>query len=154
MADISYFEAWGQWLQGRSTLGYDMLGMPVIWWGRFGKILSFLAGAAVLIDLVGPEKLFRYGDRLVRSMAQGPLRPFIAGLFAGVIAGVLVDVATGPMGTDSPLRFWLATAAGGAAGAATVMIGFALQHPEFSPVARWISLGLFLLGFHFDLLAS
>lgn len=33
----------------------------MLWWGRFGKVLQFAAGCAVLIDLVNPEKLREQG---------------------------------------------------------------------------------------------
>ncbi|WP_214317565.1 hypothetical protein [Nonomuraea sediminis] len=154
MGDISYLQAWQMWLDGKSTLGSTLWGVPMIWWGRAGKILTFLSGAVVIIDLVGVERLSRYGDRLVRLMAAHGSLPFIAGLFAGVIAGWLTVAATASMGTDSQLRSWLVIVVGGAAGGFTTMIGFALQHRRFASMARWVSLGLLLIGFHFDLLAS
>ncbi|MEU8245733.1 hypothetical protein [Nonomuraea sp. NPDC048916] len=43
---------------------------------------------------------------------------------------------------------------GTAAGTLTVGISRTLRHPEFPSTTRWVSLGLFLVGFHFDLLAS
>ncbi|SNT45686.1 hypothetical protein SAMN05216276_104538 [Streptosporangium subroseum] len=154
MADISYLEAWQMWLQGKPTIGNDMLGVPMLWWGRAGKILTFVAGAVVLIDLVGPEKLSRYGDRLVRLMtAQPVLRPVGAGFAAGTIASLLIIGVTEPMG-NSQARAWLAVAGGGTAAFLVFIIGFALQHPNFASVARWVSVGLLLIGFHFDLLAS
>ncbi|WP_431927928.1 hypothetical protein [Nonomuraea jabiensis] len=155
MADISYFDAWQLWLQGRPTIGYDLLGIPMLWWGRTGKILSFVAGTVVVIDLIGVEKLSRYGERLVRFMtARVTVRPFVVGLVSGMIAAAFVIVVTGPMGNDSLLRSWIVLAIGSATGGLTAVIGYALQHPRFASAARWASLGLFLIGFHFDLLAS
>ncbi|MEV4017851.1 hypothetical protein AB0J35_45905 [Nonomuraea angiospora] len=155
MADIGYFDAWQLWLQGRPTTGYDLLGVPMLWWGRTGKILSFVAGTVVVIDLVGVEKLSRYGERLVRFMAARiTVRPFIVGLVSGMIAAAFTGVVTGPMGEDSQLRYWIVRAVGSVSGGLTSVIGYALQHPKFAPAARWVSLGLFLIGFHFDLLAS
>ncbi|MEV4356530.1 hypothetical protein [Nonomuraea sp. NPDC049625] len=155
MADISYFDAWQLWLQGRPTIGSDLFGVPMLWWGRTGKILSFVAGTVVIIDLVGVEKLARYGERLVGFMAARiTVRPFVVGLFAGMIAAAFTVVVTGPMGNDSQLRYGLVLAVGNVSGGLAGVIGYALQHPKFAPAARWMSLGLFLIGFHFDLLAS
>ncbi|MGP4099051.1 hypothetical protein [Nonomuraea sp. KM90] len=78
MANVSYFEAWGMWFDGRSTLGNDLLGLSMIWWGRFGKILSFVAGAAVIVDLLGPSRLSRYSDRLTGFWRGGPSWPRLA----------------------------------------------------------------------------
>jgi hypothetical protein len=44
MADISYFDAWRLWLEGRSTLGNNLFGVPMIWLGRAGKIAAFIGG--------------------------------------------------------------------------------------------------------------
>ncbi|GAA3196017.1 hypothetical protein GCM10010486_76960 [Nonomuraea roseoviolacea subsp. carminata] len=151
VADISYLDAWGMWLDGRSTLGHDLLGLPLLWWGRFGKILSFVSGATVVVDLVGPEKLSRYGERLARFMARKPSRnTFVVGLLTG---GAVVLVAE-PIGVPWPVEFVLGTTLGGAAGLLAFRLGSALQDPELPMATRWVSLGLFVLGFHFDLLAS
>ncbi|NUW39894.1 hypothetical protein [Nonomuraea rhodomycinica] len=151
MADISYLDAWGMWLDGRSALGHDLLGLPVIWWGRFGKILSFVSGATVVVDLVGPEKLSRYGERLARFMARRPSRKtFVVGL----LTGGAVIVVTEPIGVPWPVEFVLGSTLGGAAGMLSFRLGCTLQRPDFPVAMRWVSLGLFVVGFHFDLLAS
>ncbi|MEU8207135.1 hypothetical protein [Streptosporangium sp. NPDC049046] len=64
MADIGYFEAWQMWLNGRSTLGNDMFGLPMIWWGRAGKIAAFVSGMTILLDIAGPERLTSFAGRL------------------------------------------------------------------------------------------
>lgn len=151
MADISYFEAWGMWLQGESTLGNDLLGLPMIWWGRFGKILSFVAGAAVVVDLLGPERLSRYGDRLTQFLAR---HSFGAPAGIGAVTGIIVLAVTDPIGIHWLLQSLLTLAIGTAAGVLVNAISRTLLNPEFPSVARWVSLGLFVLGFHFDLLAS
>ncbi|MFI7232620.1 hypothetical protein ACIBO5_56370 [Nonomuraea angiospora] len=45
------------WLSGSQTSGSTLWGLSMVWWGRAGKLLQFLAGCAVLLDLVGPERL-------------------------------------------------------------------------------------------------
>lgn len=52
------------WLDGRSTLGNDMFGLPMIWWGRAGKIAAFVSGMTILLDIAGPERLVSFADRL------------------------------------------------------------------------------------------
>jgi hypothetical protein len=151
MTNISYFEAWGMWFDGRSTLGNDLLGLPMIWWGRFGKILSFVAGAAVVVDLLGSERLSRYGDRLTQFLARHSV---LAPAVIGFVIGIIVLAVTEPIGIHWLLQAIVTLTISGSAAVLVNAISRALLNPEFSSVARWVSLGLFFVGFHFDLLAS
>lgn len=59
---------WSAWWSGRQTTTVPLCGLPMLWWGRVGKLLQFVAGLAVVLDLVEPERLravgTRAGDRL------------------------------------------------------------------------------------------
>ncbi|MEV6238819.1 hypothetical protein [Lentzea sp. NPDC051838] len=57
------WEAWRLWGTGASTQQFVLWGMPLLWWGRAGKVAQFVAGLAVLLDLIGPVRL--------RTWAQG-----------------------------------------------------------------------------------
>jgi len=152
MADISYLEAWSIWLDGRSTLGHDLLGLSMLWWGRFGKILSFVSGAAVIVDLIGPERLSRYGERLTRFVGRrGGVLP---GAVTGAATAVGVIAVTEIIGGPGLLQAALVMVFGTAAGSLVMQVSRAVQHPEFPSATRWLSLALFVIGFHFDLLAS
>ncbi|MCK2215486.1 hypothetical protein MF672_017065 [Actinomadura sp. ATCC 31491] len=152
MADISYFEAWSVWFDGRSTIGSELLGLPMIWWGRFGKILSFVSGASVVVDLIGPERLSRYGDRLIRFV--GRRGAFLPGAVAGAVTAAVVLAITEVAGTGWWLRAAVGLVLGTAAGSLVMQVGQAVRRPEFPSATRWMSLALFVVGFHFDLLAS
>lgn len=39
----------------------------MLWWARIGKLLQFAGGAAVVLDLVGPERLRRTGTRFLNG---------------------------------------------------------------------------------------
>ncbi|MDP4505096.1 hypothetical protein [Nonomuraea turcica] len=152
MADISYFEAWGMWLDGRSTLGNDLLGLPMIWWGRAGKILSFMSGAAIVVELVSPETFMRYGKRLERILDISVWRVPVVVFAAGLIAGLL----TPPLTFDAPSL--LANLAGWVIAMVGVWFLVIMYHwlmsPQRATIMRWVALSLLLIGFHFDLLAS
>lgn len=45
------------WLSGRQTTSMTLWGLPMLWWGRIGKTLQFLAGCAVVLDIIGPLRL-------------------------------------------------------------------------------------------------
>jgi hypothetical protein len=48
---------WDEWLSGRSVTQYEMLGWPMQSWGRVGKLLQFVAGLTVLLDLAGRRRI-------------------------------------------------------------------------------------------------
>lgn len=63
-----FAEVWTTWWSGRQTTAVTLCGIPMLWWGRAGKLLQFVAGLAVVLDLVEPERLravgVHAGDRL------------------------------------------------------------------------------------------
>jgi hypothetical protein len=60
---------WGLWLKwwdGEQLTGAYLWGHPLVMWARLGKMLQFAAGLTVLLDLIGPEPLRTFGQRLSR----------------------------------------------------------------------------------------
>ncbi|MEU5695443.1 hypothetical protein [Actinosynnema sp. NPDC020468] len=55
---------WGRWLSGEKVDDARLWGLPMLVWGRTGKLLQFAAGLTVVLDLVGPERLREFGNRL------------------------------------------------------------------------------------------
>jgi hypothetical protein len=51
------------WAEGRSASAEPLWGRTVLWWARAGKVLQFTAGLVVILDLIGPERLRRAGQR-------------------------------------------------------------------------------------------
>lgn len=61
MHDIgSLWNAWGLWFQGAQLTNYTLWGAPIFGWGRLGKGMEFVAGAAVIVEIVGPDRLTRF----------------------------------------------------------------------------------------------
>ena len=58
---VSLFGAWHLWLSGKPLTGLKLWGVNIIWWGRIGKILEFLAAYAVIVEIAGSVRLQRYG---------------------------------------------------------------------------------------------
>jgi hypothetical protein len=54
---------WRAWSSGRQTTTITLYGYPMLWWGRIGKGLQFVAGLAVVLDLVEPDWLRAKGTR-------------------------------------------------------------------------------------------
>jgi hypothetical protein len=173
MADISYFEAWQMWSEGRSTLGNDLLGMPMIWWGRLGKITAFASGATILLDIVGPMRLRAAQVQIDRPTETNLVVHFVTLIAAGIVGasvGIYVALGNYPMwrfdgpAIETPTNIALVIVAGIAGGGVGCGIWFVLtmlvhwvadgfRHPTAAPL-RIVAVVLLLIGFHFDLLAS
>ncbi|MEU6778566.1 hypothetical protein ABZ912_05135 [Nonomuraea angiospora] len=154
MADINYFEAWQLWLDGRSTVGNDLLGLPMIWWGRAGKILSFISGAAIIVDLLGPEKLARYGARVTWLMQKRVLGLNLGPMMVGALTGIPALAITDHIGMPWLPQILLVMALAIGVSILLTASGEAMADARLTMVTRWTSLALFVIGFHFDLLAS
>ncbi|MGI5230031.1 hypothetical protein [Actinoallomurus sp. CA-142502] len=70
----AYFQAIDHtFLSGRSAGTLRFLNCPVIWWGRIGKFLQFLAGLLALLDVVEPDDLRALG-RKAKAIRTGLMR--------------------------------------------------------------------------------
>lgn len=73
MQSVGYWEAWSLWWSGAKVDGLLMWGVPVLWWGRIGKLAQFAGGLVVIIDLLGSKRL-RDMSTVTRTW-QGRVRP-------------------------------------------------------------------------------
>jgi uncharacterized protein YjeT (DUF2065 family) len=77
MQTVGYWEAWFTWWwQGKSLQGAQMWGLPMLTWGRIGKIVQFVGGLATVIDIVGPERIAEWGKRLRERSIHHEKRTF------------------------------------------------------------------------------
>jgi hypothetical protein len=75
------------WFSGRQTSGSTLWGLSMVWCGRIGKLMQFVAGFVVVLDLIGPNRLRAIGER-----ATGQLRDFHAGIILGHEQNVLAEL--------------------------------------------------------------
>lgn len=62
-------EVVSQWLSGREVDDdLVVLGLRMIWWGRIGKLLAFLGGGTIILDIIGPERVMEW-ERARRMVA-------------------------------------------------------------------------------------
>ncbi len=61
---MSLWDLWREWASGESTLGFELWGLEMVWWGRIGKMLQLLGALTVLVELVGTERMLRTGETL------------------------------------------------------------------------------------------
>ncbi|GLY85596.1 hypothetical protein [Actinoallomurus iriomotensis] len=72
----TYFQAIDHtFMSGKSNGTLRFLNCPVIWWGRIGKLLQFLAGLLALLDVVEPDDLRTLG-RKAKAIRTGLVKNF------------------------------------------------------------------------------
>jgi hypothetical protein len=64
---VSYWEAWSLWWSGQKVDGMRMWGVPLLWWGRVGKVMQFGGGLIAILDLIGSERLNRAAGNVHRK---------------------------------------------------------------------------------------
>jgi putative FmdB family regulatory protein len=64
---------WENWLDGKVTPSAKLSRWPIMYWGRLGKILEFIGGLTVILDLAGEERVDRWhaaaSSRFTRTAA-------------------------------------------------------------------------------------
>jgi hypothetical protein len=72
-----------------------LYGKQIIWWGRAGKILEFIAALTIIAEIIGPEKMRNFGKSLhakstmVKVIARlNYIRMWVRGMFGGPPKGV------------------------------------------------------------------
>ncbi|GAA0389541.1 hypothetical protein GCM10009530_45820 [Microbispora corallina] len=138
----------------------------MIWVGRAGKILAFISAFAVLVDIVGPDRISRYGrwltnvDEPLETKTPLIFNYLIMGLVFAIIA-VTLRIMHVPLNTPwhfpgLPLLVLLVLL--GIPAAAMMLgprlLGWLFSKPSFATAVRILSLAGLIIGFHFDLLAS
>lgn len=173
VSNVGYLDAWARWFDGDVTLrDAELWGLAVLWWGRIGKFAAFLAGMILIMDIVGPERLRQFSERyLERHRSRyGSAWPAIVAAAAGVVVAwaIFFPGKLAILGVEITVYSYGFTAV--TAGIALV-ISLALLTPmllqgvrrfliyvfERDAMARtvqMVSLFLFIVGFHFDMLAS
>ena len=74
MQTVSFWQAWGLWFDGQSVAGYRLWGVPVLWWGRIGKLGQFTGGLVAIIDIIGVTRISAWGERLRARPVEGHRR--------------------------------------------------------------------------------
>lgn len=69
---------WKQWLEGGDLRTTMVLGLPIYWWARIGKLAQLLGALTILAEIIGPARLrsFSASLRTLRAArwALGALR--------------------------------------------------------------------------------
>jgi hypothetical protein len=106
-----YLHAWKVWLSGRTTGGLVLAGHSLLYWGRLGKLLEFVAGLVVVFDFVDPERVRQRGRdaQLSRQAGRSALTRLRSLRRAYAMEKSLVNSAVGIVKVDEPSKVWLLT---------------------------------------------
>src|SRR5438067_2493779 len=81
MNNISLWQAWALWLSGDSPHEMYLWGMKILWWGRIGKVVAFVASLTILADIIGPERLRVFGNRLHTKFTLSTAKTMVVATF-------------------------------------------------------------------------
>lgn len=78
MQQVSWWQAWELWWSGTALGGYTLWGVPMLWWGRLGKLAQFTGGLVAIIDIVGPDRIQAWGQRLRERSRRGRVHRLVS----------------------------------------------------------------------------
>lgn len=81
MNEISLFDAWALWLSGHLSQHLTLMGVSIFWWGRLGKIMQLIGAATIIADIIGPEKIRKFGASLQGAITPAILTQFLKDCF-------------------------------------------------------------------------
>jgi len=73
--DVSVFEAVKLWFAGDTPKNLTMWGHPLVFWDRLGQVMEFIGALAVVIDLMGAERLAAIASELRQWTRDPELQP-------------------------------------------------------------------------------
>src|SRR5215475_12392855 len=73
--DVSVFEAVKLWFAGDTPKNLTMWGHPLVFWDRLGQVMEFVGALAVVIDLLGAERLSAIAGELREWTRDPEMRP-------------------------------------------------------------------------------
>jgi hypothetical protein len=163
---VSYLEAWQRWFAGQEIDPQLRLWfMSILWWGRVGKIATFIGGLTIILDLVGAERLQSIGKHPskmanVTLAVTGAVVVAFTALYNALPVHDLFDPL--PWYLRIPLNTGIFAAVGGLGGLVLQptaqwlarKLGEELAREKPAQGIRIAAAGLVVVGFHFDLLSS
>ncbi|GAA3839217.1 hypothetical protein GCM10022243_02030 [Saccharothrix violaceirubra] len=162
---MGWWEAWTRWAAGDPTLKDAVLwGVKVLWWARIGKLMAFLAGLVLVVDIIGPERIVASVERRVagghldrwrvdrRAARRGVI--VFGGLFVLVLVGVVLRLDSGPLGILAIALVASVPALAAVNHLLPRFLTWLYLHDRVVTAIRTASLAAFVVGFHFDMLGS
>jgi len=64
MEEYNFIQAVQEWLVGDLNPKDTMYGLRIFWWGRMGMLLGFFGALTVVTELIGYNRIARFGNYL------------------------------------------------------------------------------------------
>jgi hypothetical protein len=74
---VNIVDAWSQWLTGKQVAEFELLGLSILCWGRLGKLLQFIAALSILAEILGPDRIRKFGASLHATLTVEGTRGMI-----------------------------------------------------------------------------
>jgi len=159
MESKSLLELWQVWWAGQGVCpDLQFLGQSIRWWTRLGKLSQFMAGLTIVIDIIGPVRMRRFGLALHQWTSVNFTRDLLkesttwskAWLAPGVAGKSIGDLYRTPQGCLTitiviPAALWFFVWLAGA-GAGCLLIPV-LGIAGLAVMIRWLGPAV-VIGFH------
>lgn len=83
--EITFSETWKLWLSDNLSADAVLWGISIFWWERIGKVMQFLGATTIVADIIGPEKIRKFGTSLQRTNSPKTPIQFLKRCFAWYI---------------------------------------------------------------------
>ncbi|WP_019509411.1 hypothetical protein [Pleurocapsa sp. PCC 7319] len=80
--EITLSETWKLWLSDNLPADAILWGISIFWWERIGKVMQFLGATTIVADIIGPEKIRKFGTSLQSTNSPKTLIQFLKRCFA------------------------------------------------------------------------
>ena len=80
--EITFSETWKLWLSDNLPADAILWGISIFWWERIGKVMQFLGATTIVADIIGPEKIRKFGTSLQSTSSPKTLIEFLKRCFA------------------------------------------------------------------------
>ena len=80
--EITFSETWKLWLSDNLSADAVLWGISIFWWERIGKVMQFLGATTIVADIIGPEKIRKFGTSLQSTNSPKTLIQFLKRCFA------------------------------------------------------------------------
>ena len=80
--EITFIETWKLWLSDNLSADAVLWGISIFWWERIGKVMQFLGATTIVADIIGPEKIRKFGTSLQSTNSPKTLIQFLKRCFA------------------------------------------------------------------------
>lgn len=108
--EITFSETWKLWLSDNLSADAVLWGISIFWWERIGKVMQFLGAITIVADIIGPDRIRKFGTSLRSTNSSKTLVQFLKRCFAWYVVifrhTILKEYTIDSTNRKSKLRFF------------------------------------------------